>query len=87
MLIRWGINKADELGIETVVSSLKSARGAYERCGLGCIENIPPDESLNVPYPSKKWRELFDEDLSGWLMWRPVGRDFVEGIDKTPWLP
>jgi hypothetical protein len=35
MLIRWGIDKADELGVETVISSLPSARGAYEKSGLG----------------------------------------------------
>jgi GNAT superfamily N-acetyltransferase len=86
LLIRWGLDKADELGIETVVSSLVSARGAYERCGLGCIEMIPPDRSLNVAYPSEKWKELESDNLSGWLMWRPVGRDFVPGVDRAPWV-
>jgi hypothetical protein len=86
MLIRWGTDKADELGIETVISSLPSARGAYEKCGLGAIEIIPPDPSLEVESPSEKWKELLDDDLSGWLMWRPVGRDFVVGLDRAPWL-
>jgi hypothetical protein len=26
------------------------------------------------------------EDLTGWLMWRPVGRDFVVGEDRAPWM-
>lgn len=86
MLVRFGIEKADELGIETVVSSLPSARGMYEKCGLGSIEIIPADKSLNVPNPSDKWKELQDDDLSGWLMWRPIGHDYVEGVDKAPWL-
>ncbi|KAF2679431.1 hypothetical protein K458DRAFT_480342 [Lentithecium fluviatile CBS 122367] len=86
MLIRWGIEKGDELGIETVISSLPSARGAYEKCGLGCIEIIPPDPSLNVENPSERWKELQAEDLSGWLMWRPIGHDYVEGVDRAPWL-
>ncbi|KAF2260311.1 hypothetical protein CC78DRAFT_620356 [Lojkania enalia] len=84
MLIRWGIDKADELGIETVVSSLPSAKGAYERCGLGAIEIIPADvENEN---PSERWKELASEDLSGWLLWRPIGRDYIEGHDKAPWV-
>ncbi|KAJ4377397.1 hypothetical protein N0V83_000222 [Neocucurbitaria cava] len=46
LLIRWGIAKADELGIETVISSLASAKAAYEKCGLGAIEIIPPNPEL-----------------------------------------
>lgn len=84
MLIRWGIKKADELGVETVVSSLPSARGAYEKCGLGTIEVIPPD--VEAESPSDRWKELQSDDLSGYLMWRPIGRDFVEGKDRAPWM-
>ncbi|KAF2642894.1 hypothetical protein P280DRAFT_467030 [Massarina eburnea CBS 473.64] len=86
LLIRWGIDKADELGIETVVSSLQSAVGAYEKSGLGAIEVIPPDPSLKVESPSEKWKELQQDDLSGVLMWRPIGHDYVKGVDKAPWL-
>ena len=86
LLVRWGTAKADELGIETVVSSLPSAKGAYEKSGLGCIEVIPADESLRVEDPSPKWRELLEDDLSGYLMWRPIGHDYVDGVDKAPWL-
>jgi GNAT superfamily N-acetyltransferase len=84
MLIRWGTDKADELGIETVISSLPSAKGAYEKCGLGAIEIIPAD--VDVLNPSPRWQELQDDDLSGWLMWRPVGHDYIEGVDRAPWL-
>ncbi|KAH7071328.1 hypothetical protein BKA63DRAFT_568465 [Paraphoma chrysanthemicola] len=91
MLIRWGTEKADELGIETAISSLNSARGAYERCGFGCIEVIPPNPRLQERLgeldnegKGKKWKELLEDDLSGWLMWRPIGKDWEEG-DKAPW--
>ncbi|KAF2468952.1 uncharacterized protein BDR25DRAFT_230843, partial [Lindgomyces ingoldianus] len=84
MLIRWGTAKADELGIETVISSLPSARGAYEKCGFGPIELIPPD--VEVEDPSPRWKELQNDDLTGWLMWRPIGRDFIVGEDKAPWI-
>lgn len=90
-MIRWGTAKADELGIETVISSLTSARGAYEKCGLGSIEVIPPTPELQTRLvemeregKGKKWKELLDDDLSGWLMWRPIGRDYREG-DVAPW--
>lgn len=90
-MIRWGIAKADELGIETVISSLPSARLAYEKCGLGSIEVIPPNprletrlEELEKQGKGQKWRELLEDDLSGWLMWRPIGRDWELG-DKVPW--
>ncbi len=87
LLVRWGIDKADELGIEVVVSSLKSARPAYERSGLGYIELIPPDLELFVEREGRgeKWKELLQDDLTGCLMWRPIGRDWREG-DKAPWM-
>ncbi|KAL6706319.1 hypothetical protein ACN47E_005609 [Coniothyrium glycines] len=87
LLIRWGLDKADELGIETVISSLPSARGAYEKCGLGCVEVIPPDPKLEALRGEKgeKWKNLLEDDLSGWLMWRPIGRDWREG-DVAPWM-
>jgi ribose 1,5-bisphosphokinase PhnN len=91
MLIRWGIDKADELGVETAISSLPSAKGAYERNGLGCIEVIPPSpkleqrlEELEREGKGEIWRKLLQDDLSGWLMWRPVGRDWNDS-DKAPW--
>ncbi|KAF2791647.1 hypothetical protein K505DRAFT_248473 [Melanomma pulvis-pyrius CBS 109.77] len=84
LLIEWGTAKADELGIETVVSSLPSARGAYEKCGLGPIEIIPAD--VDVPDPSPRWKELQADDLSGWLMWRPIRHDYDAAVDKAPWL-
>ncbi|KAH7396246.1 hypothetical protein BKA66DRAFT_566745 [Pyrenochaeta sp. MPI-SDFR-AT-0127] len=97
LLLRWGTAKADELGVEIVISSLLSARGAYEKCGFGRIEVIPPNPELYSPLEGfgierdgkrvkrgKKWKELSDDDLSGWLMWRPIGRDFEEG-DRAPW--
>jgi N-acetylglutamate synthase-like GNAT family acetyltransferase len=86
-LLQWGKDKADELRIETVISSLPSAKGAYEKCGFGCIEVLPADAELWVEKEGRgeKWKELLEEDLSGWLVWRPVGRDWREG-DQAPWL-
>jgi hypothetical protein len=74
LLICWGTARADELRIETVIS----VRGAYERCSFGCIEVLPPDPELFVQKEGRgeKWKELQEDDLSGWLMWRPVRRDW-----------
>ncbi|PVH93900.1 hypothetical protein DM02DRAFT_661525 [Periconia macrospinosa] len=86
-LLNWGTALADTLGIPTIISSLPSARGAYEKCGFGAIEVIPPNPELDdeeMMKTSAKWRELRSEDLSGWLMWRGVGRDWREG-DEVPW--
>jgi hypothetical protein len=92
MLIRWGIDKADALGVETVISSLPSAKGAYERSGLGCIEVIPPSprlvqrlEELEKEGKGETWRRLIEDHLSGYLMWRPIGRDWTDS-DTAPWM-
>jgi hypothetical protein len=65
----------------------------YARCGFGCVEVIPADmewvdgqEGERSKEDIEKWRKLVSEDLSGWLIWRPVGRDFVEGVDRALWV-
>ncbi|KAF2815720.1 acyl-CoA N-acyltransferase [Mytilinidion resinicola] len=82
MLINWGVKKADEMGVETVIESVPYAVPAYEHCGFECVEEVPLD--FAIPNPSEKWEEWQREDHRAYLMWRPVGKDYGEG-DKTPW--
>lgn len=48
---------------------------------------LPPDPELKIMREGRgeKWRELLEDDLNGWLMWRPVGRDWRDG-DRAPWI-
>jgi predicted N-acetyltransferase YhbS len=77
MLIEWGTNRANELGVETIVVSVPFAVPIYEKTGFGIVKQIDVDFSINNP--SEKWKEYQSEDLRTFLMWKPAGRDFQSG--------
>jgi hypothetical protein len=56
---------------------------AYEATGFGRIDCWTPD--MRVPDPSARWQEWQKEDLRTFIMWRPKGRDWRDGVDKAPW--
>jgi len=80
MLIEWGTNKANELGVETIVVSVPFAVPVYEKTGFGIVEQI--DVDFSISNPSAKWKEYQSEDLRAFLMWKPAGRGFQIG-DKV----
>ncbi|KAF2740755.1 hypothetical protein EJ04DRAFT_548281 [Polyplosphaeria fusca] len=82
MLLQWGVAKADELELETVVKSVPFAVPMYKRRGFGAVEQI--DIDFSVPEPSEKWKDYQSEDLRVFFMWKPSGRDYQEG-EPLPW--
>ncbi|KAJ4351511.1 uncharacterized protein N0V89_006854 [Didymosphaeria variabile] len=55
MLIQWGIRKADELGVETVVEAVPYAAPVYEKTGFGRVEQI--DIDFTIDNPSDTWKK------------------------------
>ncbi|KAL7622779.1 hypothetical protein AAE478_006458 [Parahypoxylon ruwenzoriense] len=84
LLLDWGIQKADELGLESCIESVPFAVPIYEKFGFGNAEVLNPD--LVIPNPSAKWEEYAADDLRVSLMWRPAGHAYRAGKDKLPWL-
>ena len=84
LLINWGIQKSDELGLEACIESVPFAVPFYEKCGFGTLDELKPD--LEVENPSGQWKKWAGEDLRVILCWRPVGRDFDAERDGKPWL-
>ncbi|KAI0896465.1 hypothetical protein F4806DRAFT_464652 [Annulohypoxylon nitens] len=84
LLVDWGVQKADELGLETCVESVPFAVPIYEKYGFGNLDELKPD--LSVPNPSAKWKEYAADDLRVFLMWRPIRHDYSVNQDKLPWL-
>ncbi|KAF2472387.1 uncharacterized protein BDR25DRAFT_220877 [Lindgomyces ingoldianus] len=82
MMIKWGTDIADEMGFECVIGSTPFARAAYERCGFTMAAIINPD--LDIESPCERWKEYQMEDLHAYMMWRPVGHDFVNGQGGIP---
>ncbi|KAI1078354.1 acyl-CoA N-acyltransferase [Whalleya microplaca] len=84
MLTNWGIQKADELGLESCIEAVPFAIPMYEKYGYGHIDDLEPD--VAIPNPSAKWQEFAAEDLRVAMMWRPAGHENRAGVDKAPWL-
>jgi GNAT superfamily N-acetyltransferase len=83
LLMQWGIDKADQLGLEACIESVPSARPVYERYGFVVTDVI--DVDMTVPDPSERWKELQQLELTAFYMWRPKGGKFVEGETAVPW--
>ncbi|KAK4207917.1 acyl-CoA N-acyltransferase [Rhypophila decipiens] len=80
MLTEWGVQMADELGIETCVESVPFAVPFYEKMGYGNVAGLDPE--VKVDDAGEEWKEWAAEDLRVFLMWRPAGRDFRGGEDS-----
>lgn len=84
-LINWGFEKADELGIESIVEATAEGRPCYEANGFRYISTFHIDPTKNNP--SREWLALEKElrtPIPLFLMWRPVGGKFVEGETEVP---
>ncbi|KAI0911321.1 hypothetical protein F4823DRAFT_316450 [Ustulina deusta] len=83
ILMNWGKQKADELGIESCIESVPFAVHIYEKLGYGNVDSLRPD--VTVQDPSTKYQEYAAEDLRVFLMWRPAGHNYSALVDKAPW--
>ncbi|KAI0852433.1 hypothetical protein F5Y00DRAFT_258839 [Daldinia vernicosa] len=82
LLTNWGIQKADDMGLECCAESVRFAVPIYERYGFGNVDYLDPD--LTTSNPSARWKEYEADDSRVFLMWRPAGHDYRAGEDKLP---
>lgn len=60
LLVKWGVDKADELGLAAYVEASPAGRRVYEKAGFEVIREVRPDG---------KWAN--DESALHYLMLRP----------------
>ncbi|KAI1875933.1 uncharacterized protein JN550_001429 [Neoarthrinium moseri] len=83
--LNWGMNKADEMGVEMFLDSTPVGKPLYEANKFHVIEKtviIP-----QVDNPDEKWKEAEEKigHSTWWLMWRPVRGHYEEGVTMKPW--
>ena len=86
LLMRWGMEKADELGLEAFVEATDDGKPCYEHHGFTYMNTVYMDPAKRNP--SKKWSEMEKElrtPVHLYLMWRPKGGRFVDGETVVPW--
>ena len=80
MLIRWGLQKADQLGIDAIVEATAEGKPTYAANGFRYVETFWLDPTKNDPSP--RWMELEKEmrtPIPLFLMVRPRGGGFGKG--------
>ncbi|PQE20025.1 hypothetical protein CJF31_00011858 [Rutstroemia sp. NJR-2017a BVV2] len=86
MLMQWGMQRAEEKGLEVVVESSEMGHDLYKKFGLRTIEKIALD--MRVERPSNTWRRLQSDlgDVLLWWMWKPSGGVYEVGKMELPWV-
>lgn len=83
-LMHWGLARADELGLESLVEATTAGRWLYEKVGYRYLLtlNIDPDKKNAGPV----WRahaHMFGNATNLAMMWRPKNGDWSG--PQTPW--
>ncbi|KAI1109205.1 hypothetical protein F5Y14DRAFT_458482 [Nemania sp. NC0429] len=80
----WGVNKADQLGVEMFLDATPMGKPLYEANNFVLIkENIIAPETNT---PDESWKKLKSQvgKVPFYLMWRPVNGVYVEGKTILP---
>ena len=79
LLVRWGTDKADEMGLEAFVESTDDGKPLYAKHGFEYINELILD-----PTPPEQTSDLINLQKNlqfrGHFMWRPVGGNFEKGV-------
>ncbi|KAI0393364.1 hypothetical protein F5Y17DRAFT_458937 [Xylariaceae sp. FL0594] len=71
MMLQWGIDKADELGLDCFVESTHDGRPAYESAGFRVIGELYLDATTDEPDEGfEAAKREYGVPLTGWIMKR-----------------
>ncbi|KAI1084206.1 hypothetical protein F5B20DRAFT_524032 [Whalleya microplaca] len=71
LMLKWGLEKADDLGLDTFVESTEVARRTYEKHGFNVIGDLDMDAHLENPSEDfNALRERLGCPIHGWIMKR-----------------
>ncbi|ORY18371.1 hypothetical protein BCR34DRAFT_654405 [Clohesyomyces aquaticus] len=85
MLVSWGVEKADEMQLESFLEATDMGQHLYRKFGFVVVST--ESASADTDALSEEWESLQKKFLPyTWhCMWRPVGGAFVDGVTKLPW--
>lgn len=85
-LISWGLARADEMKIITVVEAVPFSVPIYQKAGFKTAdEETSTTAWKGDEQPSEKWKKMEKEWAHHILfMWRPVGGKWEDGME-APW--
>lgn len=88
--MRWGTEKADEMGLEAWLDSTDIGLNVYEKYGFIRVSDryldpeMPSDLSAEDQAELESLRTLIPPSHNT-CMWRPKGGKYVDGVTVKPW--
>ncbi|KAF7937061.1 hypothetical protein BELL_0092g00120 [Botrytis elliptica] len=85
LVMDWGVERADELGVDAYVEATETGRLLYEKYGFMTYYEVVVNTS--VENSSTTWKNL-EETLTPepqYFMWRPIKGKFEVGKTWLPW--
>ena len=86
MMMKWGIEKADEIGFDAFVEATEEGWPMYKAAGFLTVNDFHCDAQTENPSP--EWERVkadLELPMHGYFMWRPPGGKFEKGVTKYPW--
>ena len=86
MMMKWGLDKADALGLDAFVEATEAGYEMYKAAGFITVDGFWADAENDTP--TQEWKELREElkfPMHGYFMWRPPGGKYEKGLTKFPW--
>jgi len=85
LLISWGVQKADDLGVECFVEASDAGKHLYKKFGYIALTKIIVDAENGTKQRSNMIEKLIPGGIHYWAMWRPKGGMVKDGAPQTLW--
>ena len=86
MMMKWGLDKADAMGLDSFVEATEAGYEMYKAAGFITVDEFWADTKTDAP--TQEWKSLKEElkfPMHGYFMWRPPGGKYEKGSTKFPW--
>jgi GNAT superfamily N-acetyltransferase len=85
LLVNWGVQKADALGIECFVEATDAGRSLYKKFGFQALLKVLVDAENGTEQRHEMIQRLLPHALEYWAMWRPKGGALKKDAPQTLW--
>ena len=84
LMMAWGNEQTDKMGIEGFIEASELGRGLYEKWGYRVVMKL---DFYLPPNKGDEWKKFAHELMMPpwYAMWRPVGGVVKEGQRNRPW--
>jgi len=82
MLVKWGVQKADEFGIECFVEATDAGQKLHSKFGFSTLLKVLVGAEYGTKVRHEMIQKLSPQPVQYWAMWRPKSKN---GAPQTLW--